>query len=83
MNEMEETPVEQTSEDKIRRAKTPGDFCFLVAGMIGEGKNTSEIVSSLFDAKVEDSDLPEGTDRAMVKKGVLSLLEELRRLWVQ
>lgn len=76
------TPL--SPEERLRKATTATEVACVLVSFLGEGKKISEIVSLVVDAKVEDSQLPEGTNRESLKKGMAEVLEVLlqpKKLW--
>lgn len=70
-----------TPEEQFRKAQTPLDHFLVVLALLGEGKATKEIVSAAVDAKIESSRFPEGVNREMVKKGILGMLVNGKKIW--
>ncbi len=75
-------PTKQISpEDAVRLANNPFEILAVTIGLVGQGKKTSEIVSLFVDAKIEDSQLPEGVDRESLKKGIVEILGQAKKFW--
>ena len=68
-------------EDRIRAAKSPHEIGFALVALAGEGVGLPQMIEAIVDAKIEDSQLPEGTSRAEVKKGLGTLFAGLGALF--
>ncbi len=64
-------------EDRIRAAQSPQEVGLVLIALAGEGLGLSQMVEAIVDAKVEESHLPKGTNRAEVKKGLMTIFDAL------
>jgi len=78
--EAEAVVIKPTPEERIRAAKTPGEVAFVLFGLAGEGLGLPDIISAAVDAKIDDSELPKGTDRTSVKTGVVKVFAQVLAL---
>ncbi len=71
------TSLPISAEDRIRAAQSPQEVGFVLIALAGEGIGFPQLIEAIVDAKIEDSHLPEGTNRAEVKKGLETLFGSL------
>lgn len=77
----EKTAISPSPEERLRKTTTTAEVACVLISFLGEGKKASEIVSLLVDAKIEDSQIPEGTDRESLKRGVVEILNQAKKFW--
>jgi hypothetical protein len=68
-------------EERLRKATTAAEVACVLISFLGEGRKAPEIVSLFVDAKIEDSQIPEGTDRESLKKGIVEVLNQAKKFW--
>lgn len=74
------TPL-MTPEERIRAAQTPEEVTFALIGLVGNGLDFEELLSAVVDAKIDDSRLPDGTNREQVKAGLTQLFGGFARFF--
>lgn len=68
-------------EERLRKATTTAEVACVLISFLGEGKKAPEIISLFVDAKIEDSQIPEGTDRESLKRGMVEVLNQAKKFW--
>lgn len=71
-----------TPEQLIRAAQTPEEVAFVLIGLVGKGLCFEQLVGAVVDAKIEDSHLPDGTNRDQVKLGFKQLFGGFAKLFI-
>jgi hypothetical protein len=77
----EKAAISFNPEERLRKATTAAEVACVLISFLGEGRKAPEIVSLFVDAKIEDSQIPEGTDRESLKRGVVEILNQAKKFW--